>query len=162
MRHERSNENSEGVLDRYLADWAAVVEFRRDGGVGYPIGVSEGGGSGAKLGSGISRCGERYLEIERMLDGETVVRAMAERMYVGSVGTVHEYVAERLGRNRGMARALEAVYGGIWRRWRVRVIESLGLGSGDDYRSWADLKVTVDSQGRELNRLIRGFECVGE
>ncbi|ARU41481.1 hypothetical protein CCB80_10190 [Armatimonadetes bacterium Uphvl-Ar1] len=112
-------------VDRYLEDWGAVVAFRRDGGVGYPVSDFRSGGT-ARNGSGLPQSAERYLHIERLLDSETpLVRKVADGLFVRGILTVEEYARQVCGKDKAWAMGLAWLAGEMWRDFRGKVRVSL-------------------------------------
>ncbi len=111
-------------LDRYLEDWATVVVFRQDGGVGYPASDFRSGGS-ARIGSGLPLSAERYLDIERMLGDDGAMWAVADALYVRRIQTIEEWARQACGADLEWAMGMTWSYGELWGQWRSKVRRKL-------------------------------------
>jgi hypothetical protein len=122
----RIAEVADGLFETYVRDWARVVEWRRDGNVGYPKGGVGGGGS-SEL-NGLPMCGARYLDVERVLGGSKMLRSVLEGMYLGSGMTVQRCAQERVGSfDRWTAGMMVRAYVDCYHRWRRTSARDLGL-----------------------------------
>ncbi len=110
-------------LDRYLEDWATVVVFRQDGGVGYPDVRLVGGSGGLK--NVVPTIGARYLDIERMLGDDRAMRAVADALYVRRIQTIEEWARQACGADLEWAMGMTWLYGELWGQWRSKVRRKL-------------------------------------